>query len=249
MTCNGFIRNSAEYMKDPGKSFATCWNVELIDEYYAQWQRAPDTIGADWQAFFEGFELGRNGGSEIPEIRPGAGLDVERPQSRLARAAAPQGSVDPASQARFIGAIYAYRSIGHTQARFNPIKKDNPNPRLSLERLGFTEGDLDRVFDTGNYLGGTGTTLRQLLKELSATYCGSIGAEYLHIQETEKRRWLQAKMEPILNQPEFSAEKKSIFCAIFSKGSFLKHFFTPVMSARSDSALRAVKPSSQACAR
>lgn len=208
MTSIGFIRNSVEHMKDPGKSFATRWNVELIDEYYAQWQRAPDTIGADWQAFFEGFELGRNGGSEIPEIHPGAGLDVGRPQSGPARAAVPQGSVDPASQARFLGAIYAYRSIGHTQARFNPIKKDNPNPRLSLERLGFTESDLDRVFDTGNYLGGTSTTLRQLLKELSTTYCGSIGAEYLHIQETKKRRWLQAKMEPILNLPEFTAEKK-----------------------------------------
>jgi len=187
-------------------SFATRWNADLIDEFYNRWLESPDQLEPDWRAFFEGFELGADAnGAEHNGTAAGTnGATAQAPETARGTA------VDPIKQARVIGAIYAYRSIGHTEASVNPLATEVPrNPRLSLERLGFTGEELDSgLYYTGNYLGGQNMTVRQLLDRLRATYCGSIGVEYLHIQETPKRRWLQAQMEPSNNQPDFDRERK-----------------------------------------
>ncbi len=183
-------------MKNP--TFANRWNIDLIDGLYAQWQADPASVDERWQAFFEGFDLAIGGTVPSPAASvQSAGLDAESLSSYGRK------------QARFIGAIYAYRAIGHTQAHVNPLVEETPpNPRLDTARLGFREDELDEVYDTGNYMGGTKMSVRQILSRMKETYCGSIGAEYLHIQETPRRRWLQAAMEPVLNQPETSREKK-----------------------------------------
>ena len=200
--------------------FANRWNADTLDQYYAQWQDDPDSVDPKWQVFFEGFELGHTRDEEDGErlngdhngSPPNNGTStLAPPESESATEPEPDlppGSIDPKKQARVIGAIYAYRSIGHTQAQVNPLFEPEPNPRLSLKRLGFTDKDLGNPFDTGNYLGGVTMELRELLDRLNRTYCGSVGCEYIHIQETAKRRWLQAKMEPHDNRPEFSPDKK-----------------------------------------
>src|SRR5205823_9284442 len=40
------------------------------------------------------------------------------------------------------------------------------------------------------------------------TYCRTIGVEYMHIQDTHIRRWLQERMEPRRNQPNFTRRQK-----------------------------------------
>src|SRR5262249_44008163 len=60
----------------------------------------------------------------------------------------------------------------------------------------------------GNFLGLPQGKLKDILAALRQTYCRTIGVEYLHIQDTDIKRWLQERMEPNLNQPLFSREKK-----------------------------------------
>ncbi|MGB0334229.1 MAG: 2-oxoglutarate dehydrogenase E1 component [Opitutales bacterium] len=175
-------------------TIANRWNADLIDDNYEIWRTSPELLDSEWRAFFEGFELAQ---------------DVIRPQGDRSQAAPPQADSDATKQTRAIGLIYAYRSIGHTIAGFNPLTVEVPtNPRLTLERLGFDESDLDRLFHTGNYLGGTEMTLRELIDRLQKTYCHTIGCEYIHIQETPKRRWIQARIEPECFIPRFSKEEK-----------------------------------------
>ena len=213
-------------MKNP--TFSTRWNTDVIDDCYNRWLRDPDDVDEYWQAFFEGFELAGNGLSRArPEssIRESEGVPSNR-EEFLSRVETPQAA-DPKKQARIIGAIYVFRSIGHTQADFNPIKHREFNPRLSLERLGFTEADLDSEYDTGNYGEGKAISLRQLLQQLQTTYCGHIGVEYLHIQETEKYRWLQNRMEPTLNIPSFDRNRKlRILEKVLNGEVFEKYFHT-----------------------
>ncbi|MCC5834556.1 MAG: 2-oxoglutarate dehydrogenase E1 component [Opitutales bacterium] len=181
-------------MKNP--TFATRWNADLIDQHYKEWLETPEKLDPTWRAFFEGFELASGNGSATVE-------GAQQPQSTGSRA---ESAI---KQSRFTGAIFAYRSIGHTQARINPLMREAPeNPRLSLERLGFKEAELDEVFWTGNYLDGTEMSIRNLLDSLKQTYCASIGVEYLHIQDTAQRRWLQSKIEPSRNQPKFPEAKR-----------------------------------------
>lgn len=173
---------------------ANRWNADLIDDHYETWRTSPRSLDAEWRAFFEGFELAQDvvqSNGDIKSVHPS------------------HADSDATKQARAIGLIYAYRSIGHTIATFNPIAKEAPtNPRLTLERLGFEESDLDRVFHTGNYLGGAEMTLRELIERLERTYCHNIGIEYIHIQETPKRRWIQARIEPECFVPRFTKEAK-----------------------------------------
>ena len=67
---------------------------------------------------------------------------------------------------------------------------------------------MDKVFHTGNYLNGVHMSARELFERLKTTYCSTIGVEYLHIQESPRRRWLQARIEPECFIPRFSKEAK-----------------------------------------
>lgn len=184
-------------------SFASRWNADLVDENYQIWLREPGELDATWRAFFEGFELARQSDSSSN----GHHSSEEVVEDLLS--SSPSVGRDAKKQARVIGAIYAFRSIGHTQARFNPLVREIPfNPRLTLHRLGFEESDLDGIYDTGNYLGGVEMPLRDLLEQLRDTYCGTCGAEYIHIQETAKRRWIQSRLEKENVVNLLSKEKK-----------------------------------------
>lgn len=189
--------------------FAHRWNADLIDEYYDQWLTNSDGLDEKWIAFFEGFELATNKNRYASEK-----LDIDTNAA--------------IKQARFTGAIYAYRSIGHTMANFNPLEKSVAfNPRLSLQRLGFKDTELDQEYHTGNYLGGKIMSIGQLIHNLKETYCNSIGVEYLHIQDTPPRRWIQSKIEPILNKPDFSITKKlTILDDILEAEAFEKYLQT-----------------------
>jgi len=173
-------------------TIASRWNADLIDQNYETWLTSPDSLPTEWRAFFEGFEL-----AQSPSSATKAAASDNTPEGFASK------------QSRLIGAIYAYRSIGHTIAHFNPLNKEAPhNPRLTLERLGLEEADLDTIFHTGNYLNGVEMTARELLQRLQQTYCHTVGFEYIHIQETPRRRWLQARIEPECFIPRFTKEEK-----------------------------------------
>lgn len=188
-------------------TIASRWNADLIDHNYEAWQTSPDLLDPEWRAFFEGFELAQADGAATTA----ASSAVDASAASFA-----------SKQSRLIGAIYAYRSIGHTIARFNPLTKEAPvNPRLTLERLGLEESDLDTVFHTGNYLNGVEMTARELIERLQKTYCHTVGVEYIHIQETPRRRWLQARIEPECFIPRFTkAEKERIVRTIMQAEDF-----------------------------
>ena len=50
--------------------------------------------------------------------------------------------------------------------------------------------------------------LGELIAALKQTYCGSIGAEYMHITSTEEKRWIQQRIESVAGKASFTAEEK-----------------------------------------
>jgi hypothetical protein len=60
---------------------------------------------------------------------------------------------------------------------------------------GFTEADMGLPFSSGDFAGGKTASLRDLVDELQAVYCGSIGAEYMFITQAEQKRWLAQRLE------------------------------------------------------
>ncbi|MEP6975861.1 MAG: 2-oxoglutarate dehydrogenase E1 component, partial [Spartobacteria bacterium] len=163
-------------------SFATRGNLDLIDENYRRWEKDPESVDATWRAFFEGFELGntpqRNGAATV---------------------AAPirtTGTVEAPLQTRIDGLVYAYRTLGHTIARVNPLADKRPeNPLLTLRELGFSEKDLDLQVSSKFFHDNKKMTLRAMRAALEEIYAESIGTEFQHIQNPRIRNWVRDRIE------------------------------------------------------
>jgi 2-oxoglutarate dehydrogenase E1 component len=128
-------------------------------------------------------------------------------------------------QAKVLQLINLYRVRGHLVADLDPLSsKIHYHPELDPSSFKFTMWDLDRKFITGG-LGGVQTaTLRQILEILQKTYCDKIGIEYMHVQNPAEKKWLQEKMEPIKNLPNYSKSiKKRILEKLIIAESF-EHF-------------------------
>ena len=107
--------------------------------------------------------------------------------------------------------IAAYRNVGQRWADLDPLKRtERPAiPELEAAFYGFTDADLETVFNTNNTFFGKDTmSLRELLNALRETYCGTIGAEYMYITDQAQKRWWQQKLESIRSKPNFTAERK-----------------------------------------
>ena len=115
------------------------------------------------------------------------------------------GGEDVAKQAAVIQLIHAFRVRGHLDADTNPLGPDHTetHPELDPATYGLTIWDYDREFFIGPLKladpAKKFTSLRQILEVLRVTYCGKIGAEYMHIQSPEEKHWLQERMEPNRN--------------------------------------------------
>jgi len=161
-------------------SIATRANLDLIEENYRRWQENPESVDSGWSAFFEGFELGN-----LPQ-RNGA----------AAPAAAPAERRETWLQTRIDGLIYAYRTLGHTIARVNPLADKRPaNPLLTLRELGFSEKDLDLRVSSKFFLDNRQMSLREMIALLEKIYADSIGAEFMHIQNNRIRNWVRHRLE------------------------------------------------------
>ncbi len=112
-------------------------------------------------------------------------------------------------QARVQQLVNAYRVRGHLVAHLDPLVDEPRNhPELDPGYYGLTVWDLDREFLFSNKEGYSKATLREILDILYATYCGSIGVEFMNIQDPEQKKWLIQKMEPSRNRPPLPRERK-----------------------------------------
>jgi 2-oxoglutarate dehydrogenase E1 component len=169
-------------------------NLDLIEENYRRWQENPVSVDSGWSAFFEGFELGN------------------LPQRNGAAAARRVDVRESPLQTRIDGLVYAYRTLGHTVARVNPLADRRPkNPLLSLRELGFSEKDLDLRVSSKFFMDSQEMTLREMLAELQRIYADTIGAEFMHIQNTRTRNWVLHRLE---SRPNKRATPRAVQIAL-----------------------------------
>jgi len=133
-----------------------------------------------------------------------------------------------ARQARVLQMINAYRVRGHLLADLDPLEYEvKRHPELDPAFYGLTLWDFDRDFVCGGLCGKITAKLRDILDTLRETYCGKIGPEYMHIQETVQKKWLQDRMEPTRNQqPLDLAIKRRILMKLNDAESFEKFLHT-----------------------
>ncbi len=115
----------------------------------------------------------------------------------------PYGHEDDVTRsARVQELIHAYRVRGHLMADTNPLEfTQRKHPDLDINQHGLTLWDLEREFATGGFGGRPLMRLREILGVLRDSYCRTVGIEYMHIQDPEERKWIQAHIEVPHNRP------------------------------------------------
>ena len=144
----------------------------------------------------------------------------------FAKAAAPGTVVDAMKEAAVIQLIHMFRVRGHLLAQLDPLgSKVAYNAEVDPLTYGLSMWDLDREFYTGSLGGSQGVAkLRDILEQLRQTYCGKIACEYMHIQETDQKKWLQQRMEPQANSWPLSTETKTRILRHLLDAEEFEHF-------------------------
>ncbi len=182
-------------------------NAEYVDELYRQYQRDRHSVGEDWAHFFAGFEFAnRDGAGAAPAADPGS----------------------PESTTGILDLVHSYRELGHLIADLDPLgKPPQDHPLLSLQQFGFSDEDLGRRVRSRTPRGEVDATVGEIVDVLRTTYCGTLGAEYMHIDNAEQREWLQEEIEPSLNQPDLgAAERRSILRQLVAATGFEQFLHT-----------------------
>ena len=169
-------------------------NADYLEAIYEAYLRDPQSVDPHWRDYFE----------RLPRVN---GYDIETAHSEIRAAFVQTGrSLRPAAvgtqdheakQMRVLQLINAYRFLGHERADIDPLHL-YPAPdidELTLGYYGLDESDLDTTFRTGSLVGEEELTLREIVARLEETYCGPVGAEYMHISSVAKKRWLQTRLE------------------------------------------------------
>jgi 2-oxoglutarate dehydrogenase E1 component len=198
-------------------------NSDYLDSLYEDYLRDPSAVEAGWRAYFEA--LPGRGGPDVPHA------EVREQFRRLTRAAAPSAPA-PAGydaehgrrQVRVLQLINAYRFRGHQIADLDPLElSEKPEiPELDLRYHGLT--DLDTVFETGSLVGPRRARLADIHAALRQTYAGTIGAEYMHITDTQEKRWIQSSLESVRGVPTYPTEVKSRLLERLTAAEGLEHY-------------------------
>jgi multifunctional 2-oxoglutarate metabolism enzyme len=100
-------------------------------------------------------------------------------------------------QANVFRVINAYRVRGHLIADLDPLRQQRPQmyPELDPLYYGLTLWDLDRQFASGGIRGQQVMDLGHILSTLRDAYCRSAGIEYMHMQDTDQKKWVQDRVE------------------------------------------------------
>lgn len=122
--------------------------------------------------------------------------------------------------------IRTYRVRGHLGANLDPLglsKLEEPAD-LTPEFHGFKADEMDLPVYLGGVLGFQHATVREIEAVLRANYCGSVGLEYMHIADTEERRFLQDRMEGKDAAIQFTPEGKKAILNKVIEGEEYENF-------------------------
>ncbi len=187
-------------------------NLSFVEGLYADYLRDPQSVSSEWQNYFKRFSNG-----DVSHSRPAPGPSF-RPASLFNPAAggprrdfAPVSETNQAAmlQDRINQLIRNYRVRGHRIARIDPLGLPRPvPPELDPAFVGLTEADMNLPVASQTLQCEGPLTVRKIIERLQNTYCQSIGAQYMHIDDVAVRRWLQKRMEGTENRLQLAREEQ-----------------------------------------
>jgi 2-oxoglutarate dehydrogenase E1 component len=204
------------YVAYKGNSYLFGGNAPYVEEMYENYLENPGSVPENWRGYFDALQhvpaVDGTDARDVPH-QPVINAFAERAKQGGTKVVVATGADSELGRKRVAvqQLIAAYRNVGARWADLDPLKRAERDhiPELELSFYGFSDADLETVFNTSNTFFGKETmSLRELLNALRETYCGSIGAEYMYITDQGQKRWWQERLEASRTKPAFNAEKK-----------------------------------------
>ncbi|MDP1724948.1 MAG: 2-oxoglutarate dehydrogenase E1 component [Alphaproteobacteria bacterium] len=188
-------------------SFLYNQNADFISDLYLKYLQNPNNVDSSWRIYFDHLKddsqsiekelKGASWGEKLPFIS-----DIEKPIQRPEKGAKPSKSEDltpyqTQNLIRLLTLIRSYRVRGHLNADLDPLKQEkiNHHPDLDPVAYGFTPEDMGKSIYVAGLLGFEQASPNDILERLNAIYASNIGFEFMHIQDLDKRNWLQTEIE------------------------------------------------------
>jgi len=191
-------------------------NAPYVEELYESYLNNPGSVPEAWRTWFDGLQVvpAADGSADTRDV---AHAPIVQSFAERARAGELQprvmgGDTGTARKQVFVQQLVAaYRFLGSRWADLDPLKRqERPAiPELEPGFYDFTEGDHANIYSAANtYFGFENAPLRDIVKALRDTYCGSIGAEFMYISDPAQKRWIQERLESTRSRPSYSIGQK-----------------------------------------
>ncbi len=233
-------------------SFLYGANASYIDDIYADYEKDPNSVDAEWREFFgslkdspadvlknaEGPPWARANWPLTPRDDLTSALDgnwaqVETAISGKLQAKAKAAGTEPAvdinqatrDSVRALMLIRAYRMRGHFHAKLDPLGLEpaKDHEELDPRTYGFTDADLDRKIFLDHVLGLEYGTLREIVALCERTYCQTLGVEFMHISNGAQKAWIQERIEGPDKEISFTPEgRRAILMKLIEAEGFEK---------------------------
>ncbi|MGM0480487.1 MAG: 2-oxoglutarate dehydrogenase E1 component [Pseudomonadota bacterium] len=184
-------------------------NIAYIEQMFEAYLDDPTAVSDDWREIFDSLPSNDSAVDvKLSEVRDEFRTLAKNKFKQSGASSAPADE----KQVKVLQLINAYRFRGHQHAELDPLGlwKQEQVPELSLDFHGLSKDDLDREFNVGSLATGSDTMkLKDIHNVLESTYCGCIGAEYMHIVSTEEKRWVQQRLEGVAGKPKFDQDQQT----------------------------------------
>ncbi len=183
-------------------------NIAFIEQLYESYLDDPSSVPEHWRDWFK--RLASAGQVDLPHSPVIARFAELGKQGRARQASHTLDSAQAEKQAGVLRIINAYRVRGHQRAKLDPLglshRPEVPDLEPAFHSL--NDADLAHRFNTGSLRADHEMALSDILQLLKGVYTKSIGAEYMHITDTNQRAWLQRRLETARGDFGFSPDDK-----------------------------------------
>ncbi len=191
-------------------------NAPYVEELYEAYLDNPGSVPDNWRDYFDRLQnVAAVDGSEARDVAHAPVVESFAQRAKANAFAIKATATDLAvarKQVHVQSLVAAYRFLGSRWAELDPLKRaERPKiPELEPAFYDLSESDMDMMFSAVNtyFVKAENMTLREIMKALRETYCGSIGAEFMHCTDPAEKRWWQERLESIRSKPSFSADEK-----------------------------------------
>jgi 2-oxoglutarate dehydrogenase E1 component len=212
-------KKSAKALED--SSYLGAGGLAYLDQIYDQYLQDPASVPEKWRQYFDEMV----GSASSAEVSP---LAMEDKFLRMAKTRQPgeASAGGDVSQEAVDRLINCFRRYGHHESQLDPLKLANaaPDPRLTPAYHGLTASDMSRDFLTRGVLVQERASLSAIVSRLRQLYCGTVGFEFMYIEDQEKQDWLRDYVESKFSHEIADVDRKKRVLKSLTAAEGLEHY-------------------------